>query len=415
MSRRSCGRAETETYAEPESFASLISSAGWPEIVASFPLTMPVGFLNDDPNSLLMSQSALSPPSVLFADVFRYLPASIFSTAGSVAPLVFQNWSSGLSHTAVPIMISRNETSCGMDTLPSQPLPCMSVRFMLVRCPESMTDPATWTAAAVFRSATALLAIWSALSVASGLAFEPALVPAVPALPQLAAPTAKKADASAAASMRCHIRVNDPAPPLATPAPHPTANQGNCAEQFYGLSSNVSRCPARSYQAVAMSRPGAITALYQSQAATRWHAPKLRASGQARREYGGGPGRCCRSPRRPWTQLTRQRGRSAGPAGSGGGTVRARPQRSPARPRHAPVPGAGPRQGGHRQRCSGPSDHGARRGAGTPRRKAAPPQDPPAATGARAECQSGARTTQAGTSGSPPGASGSRTRRPTAS
>ena len=72
-----------------------------------------------------------------------------------------------------------NAPDC-MDMVPSQPLLRTSVRSMSARRPESVIHPVTWTAAAVPRSATAFLAIWPALSVASGLAVEPALVPALP-------------------------------------------------------------------------------------------------------------------------------------------------------------------------------------------------------------------------------------------
>src|ERR1035437_10974231 len=84
------------TYAEHESFASLSSSAGWPEIVAFFPLTRPI--VLPDANSLLGSQSCPSVRRSLFADGLMYLPTSIFSTAGSLLPALFQNVSSGLSH-----------------------------------------------------------------------------------------------------------------------------------------------------------------------------------------------------------------------------------------------------------------------------------------------------------------------------
>src|SRR5580704_8683501 len=99
-----------------------------------------------------------------------YFPARIWLTAGVrlLPAAYFQNWSSGLIHSDLPIFNIENVPS---PLIPISPLQFFlpTVRLKEMTWPESATFPVMWTDDTVLKSVAALAAIWSAVIAASGL------------------------------------------------------------------------------------------------------------------------------------------------------------------------------------------------------------------------------------------------------
>src|SRR5215467_8212386 len=122
--------------------------------------------------------------------------------------------------------MSRNEPIFAIETVPTQPFPCTSVRSSVSDWPESVPVPVRCTLGAALVSARALVATWSAVSPASGPALAApdgvaagAVADDVPGLadvaelpgladePQAAVPTASAAVTNAAAIRRGELRI----------------------------------------------------------------------------------------------------------------------------------------------------------------------------------------------------------------
>src|SRR5689334_3254040 len=180
-------------------------------MVAVVPLTMPVMLLpNDLANWAGSHRAPIEARLEPLALGLMYFPDTRSTRAEPSLPAAcFQNLSSGLIQSDLPIFSSTNEPWPSIPIVPVQPCE-PRLRFSAMFCPELCTEPLTWTDETALRSAVARLAISSALSPSSApppLALAEAVLPAVAEVDD-AAGLPEEEHAVAAAARRPALREN---------------------------------------------------------------------------------------------------------------------------------------------------------------------------------------------------------------
>src|SRR5689334_22297930 len=141
-------------------------------MVAVVPLTMPVMLLpNDLANWAGSHRAPIEARLEPLALGLMYFPDTRSISAEPALPAAwFQNLSSGLIQSDLPIFSSTNEPWPSIPIVPVQPW-VPRLRFSAMFCPELCTEPLTWTDETTLRSAVARRAISSALSPSSAPAW----------------------------------------------------------------------------------------------------------------------------------------------------------------------------------------------------------------------------------------------------